>query len=432
MSSFADLPAPPVPADCDLRAYRWMAIDVMRVMDSDTFALSTGEEFKAAFALWCKSWFRIPAGSLPDDPIILAHLSCTGARWSDVAAVALRGWYKCSDGLLYHGTVAEKVNEAWGLKLAQVARTASARAASIASKAGVKANSDNGGSGRKPRTRTARHNGANCVTQSATQSATQPATQSATPPVAKLLQGGVADDTNGQINPENGPKAVANPLISLTSSDPDCVTQCVTDCVGSLRHDKMAQNGVQTPICDAKNEPKTASNLLETNGVCVTQCVTGSTLPYLTSLRSVASKQEVNPRSLRSLTPLKKKTNDPEFAKFYAAYPRHRNHDEAAKAWVKAMRSGTTSAEIMEGLQRHTFHEDPKFIPYPASWLNAGSWKDERDQEVTIKPRQMPFRESRNEYNLRVLEERYAKEAEAEAEAARTIDHESSETWRLN
>lgn len=108
------LPAPMTPADCDLRGLAFMPIDVIRLLDSDLFALATGDEFKAAFALWGKSWMQVPGGSLPVDARVLAHLS--GHRsgpWSDVCDMALRGWVECSDGRLYHPVVAEKAIEAW-------------------------------------------------------------------------------------------------------------------------------------------------------------------------------------------------------------------------------------------------------------------------------------------------------------------------------
>lgn len=106
------LPEPLTPADCDLRGYEFMPLDVVRLIDSDLFALSSGDEFKAAVALWCKSWSQIPAASLPDDDRILAHLSGAGARWKRLKAGALRGFIKCSDGRLYHPVVAEKALEA--------------------------------------------------------------------------------------------------------------------------------------------------------------------------------------------------------------------------------------------------------------------------------------------------------------------------------
>lgn len=113
---------PMTPPECDLRGLPFMPLDVVRLGDSDLFALATGDEFKAAVALWCKAWLQVPAASLPDDPRILAHLSGAGTRWAKVADMALRGWVKCSDGRLYHPVVAEKAREAWKHREAQRAR----------------------------------------------------------------------------------------------------------------------------------------------------------------------------------------------------------------------------------------------------------------------------------------------------------------------
>lgn len=105
--------APLTPADCDLRDFAFMPLDAARLLDSDLFALSTGDEFKAALALWCKSWVQVPAGSLPDDDRVLAHLSGAGSKWKKVKDMALRGFIKCDDGRLYHTIVCEKANDAW-------------------------------------------------------------------------------------------------------------------------------------------------------------------------------------------------------------------------------------------------------------------------------------------------------------------------------
>jgi hypothetical protein len=113
------LPQPLTPADCDLRGLPFMPLDVVRLLDSDLFALTTGEEFKAALALWCKAWLQVPAASLPDDDRVLAHLSGTGARWKKIKAMALKGWVKCSDGRYYHPVVAEKAADAWKHRQAQ-------------------------------------------------------------------------------------------------------------------------------------------------------------------------------------------------------------------------------------------------------------------------------------------------------------------------
>ena len=73
--------------------------------------------WRAGFTLWLRTWEQVPAGSLPDNEIALCRLAELGRdlkAWRKIANEALHGWFKCSDGLLYHKTVAEGVLEAWG------------------------------------------------------------------------------------------------------------------------------------------------------------------------------------------------------------------------------------------------------------------------------------------------------------------------------
>jgi uncharacterized phage protein (TIGR02220 family) len=110
-----DLPEPLTPVDCDLRHLPCMLLDVVRLCDSDLATLLSGEEFRSAVLLWCKSWHQVPAASLPDDDRVLSQLAGFGrvvSEWLKVKHGAMRGWIKCSDGRWYHSVVAEKANEA--------------------------------------------------------------------------------------------------------------------------------------------------------------------------------------------------------------------------------------------------------------------------------------------------------------------------------
>ena len=99
---------PLVPPECDCSGLPFMPLEVGRLLDSDLMALSTGDEFKAALMLWCKSWAQAPAASLPDDDRILARWSgATPSEWKQMREMALRGWVKCSDGRLYHPLIAD-------------------------------------------------------------------------------------------------------------------------------------------------------------------------------------------------------------------------------------------------------------------------------------------------------------------------------------
>lgn len=115
-------PAPLTPADCDLRDFQFMPLDVVRLRDSDLAALESPEACWCAVLLWCAAWHQVPAASLPNDDRVLAHL--TGYQrapeaWQAVREGAMRGWIECADGRLYHPVVAEKATDAWHSKLRQ-------------------------------------------------------------------------------------------------------------------------------------------------------------------------------------------------------------------------------------------------------------------------------------------------------------------------
>ena len=111
---------PLTPADCDLRDFAHIQLDVARLRNSDMALTESPEACWAAVLLWCASWHQIPAASLPDDDLILSNLAGYGRvvkEWKKVKQGALHGWIKCDDGRLYHPVVAEKACDAWGSKM---------------------------------------------------------------------------------------------------------------------------------------------------------------------------------------------------------------------------------------------------------------------------------------------------------------------------
>lgn len=119
------LPAPLVPATVDLRHFRRMPLDVMRLRDSDIARDPNPEGFRCAVLAWCVAWHQVPASSLPDDDRALADLVGIGRtpravkEWRELRAVALRNFVKCSDGRLYHPVIAEMALDAWRAHLEQ-------------------------------------------------------------------------------------------------------------------------------------------------------------------------------------------------------------------------------------------------------------------------------------------------------------------------
>ena len=105
-----ELPAPPVPPDLDTSGLPYMPLNVTRWLTSDNW-ISLASEPRATHAtvsLWLSSWSQVPAGSLPNNDLVLARLAmCATSEWKKVKSAALRSFALCSDGRWYHATVAE-------------------------------------------------------------------------------------------------------------------------------------------------------------------------------------------------------------------------------------------------------------------------------------------------------------------------------------
>lgn len=108
------LVAPLTPPACDLTGLEFMPLKLQSLFDSDFYALSSGDEFKVGLKLWGKSWHEKPAASLPSDETLLAKKAGVSLEtWRQLAPMALHKWIKCSDGRLYHPTVAREALRAW-------------------------------------------------------------------------------------------------------------------------------------------------------------------------------------------------------------------------------------------------------------------------------------------------------------------------------
>jgi len=110
------LPDPMTPADCDLRGLEYMPLLGQRLFGSDFNGTASDSEWRAALTLWWAAWTQCPAGSLPDDDAALCRLGDLGRdvkTWLKLKGKALHGFVRCSDGRLYHPTLAEQAVIAW-------------------------------------------------------------------------------------------------------------------------------------------------------------------------------------------------------------------------------------------------------------------------------------------------------------------------------
>ena len=96
----------------DLRHGAVFEVDIINLLHSEFLHLATNEELGAAAKLCLRSLFQVPAGSLPNNEVVLAQAAGYDHRkkaWQRVRAMALYGWALCSDGRLYHQETARMV-----------------------------------------------------------------------------------------------------------------------------------------------------------------------------------------------------------------------------------------------------------------------------------------------------------------------------------
>lgn len=82
-----------------------------------------------------------------------------------------------------------------------------------------------------------------------------------------------------------------------------------------------------------------------------------------------------SPRTVLRTSP----QSPPGFDHFWSQYPRKVGKPKALAAYRSAL-TRATEQQIVEGLTRHMptwSTTDPKFIPYPTTWLNRDGWNDQ-------------------------------------------------------
>lgn len=107
---------PLTPPDCDLRDSKFMPLYVQVLLNSGFNAMMDDTAWRAGVTLWLRAWHQVPAASLPagdEDLCALAGFGRDLKRWKKVRDKALRGWWACDDGRLYHPVIAEAALEAW-------------------------------------------------------------------------------------------------------------------------------------------------------------------------------------------------------------------------------------------------------------------------------------------------------------------------------
>lgn len=127
-----DLPPPLVGADVDVRSFPFMPLHIHRLRTSRAWMRCKRNPALGFYLinLWTAAWQSKPAGSLEDDPMVLADAAmCSDEAFTELREDMLQGWIKCDDGRWYHPVVVEQALIAWASKCSRQAQTEAARQA---------------------------------------------------------------------------------------------------------------------------------------------------------------------------------------------------------------------------------------------------------------------------------------------------------------
>lgn len=108
------LPDPMTPADADLRHIEHLPVDGDTTFRSAAWLRASMEARAVMLPLhWHAFKKEVPAGSLPDDDVLLTDAVGFGMdvkRWRKVRPQVLADWILCSDGRFYHPELAKRVH----------------------------------------------------------------------------------------------------------------------------------------------------------------------------------------------------------------------------------------------------------------------------------------------------------------------------------
>ena len=109
LETIPDIPLPPYSNDTKAKGWRF-ELEPDRIRQSDTWALAKPEIKPWLLMLWMVAWEQIPCGSLSDDDeLIAAKIGMSDELFQNNRKTLMRGWWKASDGRLYHPTVTVRV-----------------------------------------------------------------------------------------------------------------------------------------------------------------------------------------------------------------------------------------------------------------------------------------------------------------------------------
>jgi hypothetical protein len=88
--------------------------------------------------------------------------------------------------------------------------------------------------------------------------------------------------------------------------------------------------------------------------------------------------------------------DDPDFKRWWFAYPKHCAKKDARKAWAELAPSAETVEKMMAALEWQVLQpqwtkDGGQYVPYPSSYLRAERWEDEMPAHLRPRERRCQY-----------------------------------------
>lgn len=334
------LPEPLVVRECDLRDFDYMPIFINRLRGSETWieARYDHELGYVSMNLWLASWHSEIAASFEDSDNVLSEAAmCDRTRWRQIRDKVLKSWVLCNDGRWYHPVVAKCAMDAWKVRQRYRKTLAVARdvKATKADKRQAKLFPDDRGRRRQTVSQADAYR--------ETMSADWPDLSAPGEELAADPEG--LSDNPGELSDDRAAMADDEADLSAAGDDAAAIPPC------DVANGEGSRISADSSMIDLKSEGRKEKVEKEKKG----------------SLRS--------PRGHALRARRERVCEDPAFDQFISVYPVPMFPRIARIEWDAAIERGATATEILDGLQRHRFAENPRFIAHPGRWLEGECWR---------------------------------------------------------
>ena len=118
-----EIPDPPYPADTKANGWK-PEQDIQRIKQSRTWVLCPQSLRPWLLMVWMEAWESVPVGTYPadDDEMIAARIGMDQHEFEVRRKTLMRGWYRCSDGNLYHPYLGGMIAKMLGKRVASKER----------------------------------------------------------------------------------------------------------------------------------------------------------------------------------------------------------------------------------------------------------------------------------------------------------------------